>query len=468
MEEEFKNYIYSKIDVEHEDKKIVGGKTPYELLDEAGYDLIECTTEKEIQEFRKYYASGEELCTFNGGRLSRCEVFFAVKKDVDKIKREDFKEPKREDEYGTSVMGIQFNREGMCTVSIKNRYNHRVNNPDATYGNDLDRITYGLEQSFADLLKQRGLELNNTNKEEFEIPGYTVAGDGKYYRYNAEINGIYYCPGNVIIENGQARQLEKNEELIDYFIVDSKSKKVRVYDTTIEDSFIDDLQDLDKIEITKDKEKGNDRRKITIYKKDEKRPVTISTDKNNQIIGYKNESLIEAKNEFLCHNTALEDLEVPNLKRVGDRFLYLNRKLKNVDFCSLEETGKDFLRYNNDIIEVDFRKLKKVGDNFLHENEGIIEANFPSLQKIGHGFLCENEGIVEANFPSLQETGNDFLRYNKGIIEANFPSLKKTGDDFLRENECITETDFRSLKETGHDFMYKNKVLAKADFPSLQ
>lgn len=170
LEEEFKGYIYSKIDVEKEEKQIIQRKTPYELLDEAGYNLYECHSEAEIQQFKKYYATGEELCTFQGGRLDRCVVFFAVKKNADDIKRKNFKSPSREDEYGTSVMSIQFSKAGRCTVSIKNRYNHAVNNPDATYGNDLDRIIPGLKKSFSDLLLERGMHLEENTIEELEIP----------------------------------------------------------------------------------------------------------------------------------------------------------------------------------------------------------------------------------------------------------------------------------------------------------
>ena len=37
---------------------------------------------EDIQKFKKYYAIGEELCTFSGGRLNNCYVFFAVKKNI--------------------------------------------------------------------------------------------------------------------------------------------------------------------------------------------------------------------------------------------------------------------------------------------------------------------------------------------------------------------------------------------------
>ena len=89
LELEFKNFIYSMVDFKNNLKEAY--KTPEELLSEVGYNLYECKTEEDIQSFKKYYAPEEELCTFNGGRLNRCRVFFAVKKNVLDIKRENFK-----------------------------------------------------------------------------------------------------------------------------------------------------------------------------------------------------------------------------------------------------------------------------------------------------------------------------------------------------------------------------------------
>ena len=127
-------------------------KTATQLFDEAGYILYpECKTEADIQKFRKYYYrygkktpvyvegkepadyEDEEICTFEGGRLDECRVWFAVKKNIKDIKRENFKYPKRQDEYGTSVISIQFTKGKYSELSIKNRYNHKVNNPDATF-----------------------------------------------------------------------------------------------------------------------------------------------------------------------------------------------------------------------------------------------------------------------------------------------------------------------------------------------
>ena len=88
---DFKSYVFDAVKFETDKEKIVNKKSTKQLFDEAGYILYpECKTEDDIQRFKKYYAPGEELCTFDSNRLACCRVWFAVKKDVDKIRRKDF------------------------------------------------------------------------------------------------------------------------------------------------------------------------------------------------------------------------------------------------------------------------------------------------------------------------------------------------------------------------------------------
>ena len=151
----------------------------------------------------------------------------AVKKNVDEIKREDFKNPKRQDDYGTSVISIQFSRGASNTLSIKNRYNHTVENPDATFSNNLDNIILGLTDSFE---QEYGYNLSH-NRSGFEIPGY-VNVKGKYYKYNYELDNIYYCPNNLIIDNFEViRDYQQMERYIvfDYAIIDLQEKKVLLH-----------------------------------------------------------------------------------------------------------------------------------------------------------------------------------------------------------------------------------------------
>ena len=188
---DFKDYIYSFI-ISKDEININEKRTPFEILKEKGYTLYECHTESDIQKFKKYFNKREELCTFRDNRLEKCYVFFAIKDNALELNRNDFINPQRQDEYGTSVISIQFTKDDSQTLSIKNRYNHSVTNPDSTFSNNLDNIAIGLTSAFYNTygLKQ------NIISNNFEIDNYVYANDEKYYKYNYEINNVYYCPNN--------------------------------------------------------------------------------------------------------------------------------------------------------------------------------------------------------------------------------------------------------------------------------
>ena len=404
LEEEFKNYIYSKVDVEKEKSEIIGEKTPYQLLDENGYNLYECNSEEEIQSFKKYYKSGEELCTFRGNRLNRCVVFFAVKKDAEEIKREDFNKPKREDEYGTSVMSIQFTKSQNSTVSIKNRYNHTVNNPDATYGNDLNKIAPGLTQSFKKLLSERGLTLNSSNIEAFSIPGYVVADDGKYYKYNMEINGNYYCPGNVIIDHGNVIKLEpEKQELIDYFILDKENKTLSLYDISLgRDSFIDGFKNIDSIEMANNNNSEQKTKTITIKEKSSDKPITIEINKeSNSIIGYTNENLTNLGDNFLGYNEKLSKLVAPNVTSIKYGVLQNNKGLEKFEAPNLKEIGDCFLRYNVQLSNIEVPNVTYIGNGVLENNKEIEKFEAPNVKIIKDCFLLSNNKLSKFEVPNV-------------------------------------------------------------------
>jgi hypothetical protein len=384
LKEEFKNYIYSLVDFEK--KEIITNKTPAELLIDAGYDLYECKTEEEIQSFKKYYKKGEELCTFNGNRLDRCYVFFAVKKNVEEIKRENFKNPKREDEYGTSVISIQFSKGNINTLSIKNRYNHIVNNSDATYSNNLENIIPGLTQSFR---KEYNFNINQNNNE-LMLPNYVKANDGKYYKYNFEVNNIYYCPNNIIIDNFKViKKYEEKEKyiLIDYFILDLVNKRIELYDKNNKDSFIDGLQNINKIDIKKKKETNS---KIINITDNENNNIIIEIDKTNNIIGYKNDSLTDIGDYFLFRSKYLKKIELSNLTTAGNCFLFRSKYLEIAELPNLI-TVKNYFLYNNECLKnIELSSLIKIGTKFLEKNEIARKACYNQIKNNRYKTFLEN------------------------------------------------------------------------------
>lgn len=379
----FKNYIFSKTIVE-EKSKSDQIPTPRELLNNAGYDLYECKTEEEIQKFKNYYANSEQLCTFNGGRLDDCYVFFAVKKNISEIKRSDFSEPNRQDKYGTSIISIQFTKDEGHTLSIKNRYNHSVANPDATFSNNLDNIIEGLTDSFA----QAGYE--QKYKSTFEIIGYVRANDGYYYKYNYQINNIYYCPNNIMVENFKAKQFDKSRHLlIDYFVIDLVNKALVLYNDLIIDSFSESVnrhikkmirqfgKENFKIEI-KNNEAG---KKITLFSKDQEEIIEISVDKNNKIISVYDNVTEIVRDNYLSHNSSLKTLKM----------------------TSLEKACCDFLDKNIILESFEADKLKEVELNFLYSNQNLKILKLPSLEKVMFYFLENNRNLEVFEAPLLNE-----------------------------------------------------------------
>lgn len=420
----FKSYIYSLIPSDNLEKQKQVNLSPEELMDKAGYILYpECKTEEDIQSFRHYYYrgeptpeykggkpvgyKGEELCTFNGGRLGTCRVWFAVRKDVDKIKREDFKNPRREDDYGTSVISIQYTKNKPSTLSIKNRYNHALEhvNPDATYGNNLDNIIEGLTSAF---VKKFGIETDNVSKN-FYMPEYVKTKDGVFYKPTLNRGLVQYCADNVIIERGQAKTLDKNRYLlIENFVLDLQDKKIFNYDKNTKDPFVESIGKIKEIKRLSTKEGMT-----ILITPEEGEVVEINLNKKNQIVGYSNK----------------------NIKVIGD----------------------SFLKYNKTLMRLELPNVHTIGKNFLYKNNSILYLNLPNVQIIDNNFMCFNRILTHLELPNVQIIGNSFLFYNKDLVQFTVPNVEIIGCDFMRFNKSLTQLIIPKILQVGEGFMLGNK-----------
>ena len=475
---EFQSFINSLIATDNK-KMINTNKSPYELLDEAGYILYECKTNKDIQKFKKYYKSEEKLCTFNDNRLKTNYVFFAVKKNVSSIKRENYTNPKRQDEYGTSVISIQFTRGDCNYVSIKNRYNHTVDNPDSTFGNNLDNIIVGLTQSFE---REYNLNIGNTMNGDFELPDYVLATDGKFYKYNYEINNIYYCPDNIIIKNFKPLQIKKDRYIVfDYFLLDMKEKSINLCDNNINDSFTSYNENIENVEITK----LNNRKYIILKKKNHQ--IVIVIDKANRMLSYYNDLIFNIDDNFLRNNIYLETMHLGRVKNISDNFMQCNVDLKYIEIPFLQKCGSCFLNANDNLKEVSFSNLKYVGDKFLVWNSSINNIYLPMLRQTGNyfmtnanikhlelpnlvsvtdGFMSNNKKLSELYAPCLEQVGSKFLEFNNNLIVLKLPSLKRIGCQFLSSNMSLRELRLPSLEKIDDLYLTINEVLETVEMPA--
>ncbi len=443
---EFKDYIYSLT----KDDEIETNKTPEELLSEIGYNLYECHIEKDIQSFKKYYAKYEKAGTFAKGILDYCHVFFAVKKDVDQIKREDYKTPDRQDKYATSVLSIQFKKDDCNTLSIKNRYNHSVADSDSTFSNNLDNITPGLTKSF-----EKGYGLKQ--KYKVKLKGYVKASDGKYYKYNQKINNIYYCPNNIIIDNYEVKRYDKEKYIVmDYFILDLVNKTIKTYNSKDTDSFVDTIKDIEKIEVKK-----VEKDKIVIIKVKGGIDVKIVLNEYNQIIKLENYNVKKVNDYFLYCNNSLQELIIPNLQVAGDSFLYSNNSLKSLNLSHLQKVGNRFLYCNNSLQHLTLPNLQFVNHDFLHLNNSLKSINLAILQVVGDNFLFCNNTLQVLILPSLQVAGEAFLHFNNSLQFIYAPNLEKDkiGKYFLSFHPKINIDNFKDNEINKPNKKVRERIL---------
>ena len=166
-----------------------------------GYDTVIFDNEEKIAECKKYYAAGEVICTYNNlsGRMNQYHMLVAIKKDIDKIQRS--KTPQREDEYGTSILNIQIAKNG-SHMSIKNRYNHTVNECDSTLNNNLDVLVPGLQTKVLGYYNIASLSKNKNYYKNI------VNINGVYLKYVAEVENVYF--GNFVLDSKNGVRFEDN------------------------------------------------------------------------------------------------------------------------------------------------------------------------------------------------------------------------------------------------------------------
>lgn len=438
IENEFINYISSLYNPEY--VKVLESCTmsPKEIFEELGYDFYECKSNEDIISFKKYYTPYEELCSFNEDRISRCYVFFAIRKDIDEIQRKDFLFPERQDKYGVSALSIQFNKDNSHTLSIKNRYNHTVEGSDATFNNNLDNIYPGLTYAFA---KTYGLTEEQPKISNFKIDGYTKANNGKFYKYNYMISNIYYCNNNIIIDNGIVKEFEHEKYLVvDIYIIDLVKKEIYNYDKNLFDSFPKLFIDIVDIKI----KNMSDGKEVLIYLKDNTF-FYLKLDRNNNII--------EVKNEFI--------------KCLPDYFMFFSKRLEKLIMPEIAEIQNNVLWTNIKLNEIDIRNVKSIGEYFLANNEGLKKIDIDKVQSIGNCFLRNNIILEEIYVSSLVSVKEYFLSSNKFLKRLSSPNLEYVNNNFLNSNVILEDIYIPKLLETKRYFLYQNKGLEIINLPKL-
>lgn len=456
------NLYSDMISEKHETVKT--DRSPEELMYEAGYVLFpECQSEDEIQEFKKYYADDEHLCTFRGGRLNTCRVWFAIKKDAIDLKnkkydRSSFVRPQREDEYGTSVISIQFSRERYSVLSIKNRYNQSVLNPDATFSNDLDNIIPGLTNSF---VQTYNLNLLNDLSLRFNIPNYIQAGNGKFYRMISNDKNTVFCENNVVIHDGKVTELDPARFIVfENTILDLTKKEF-----SVKNSFTESVGKIKAINVLSNKK---DKTKTIEITPEIGEPVTIVLNNHGEILEYSNSNVKEIGSDFLNKAKRIRKINIPNVEKIGDDFLPLATSIEQIDLPKTKEVGNGFVYLGKSLREVNMPSLIKTGDDFIHFANSLEKINVQNLEVTGSKFLSEATVLKSIDLSKLRSAKDNMLYHCPLLERISAPSLIEVGNRCLYSAETIKHLGMHSLEVAGDNFMRNCFKIETVSLPSAK
>lgn len=210
---------------------------PFELLKKAGYDAFVADTEEKKNSIRHYYHGDEAICTFNdSSRHKNYYIVHCVHERAKDLNRLDFKSPRREDDYGTSVISIQIAKRGGF-ISIKNRYNHKVSNCDNTFGSNPDNIIDGLSAALKNYFNV------DFSSQKSPLPDGWILVGKQICKIEQEFDGINFG-FNFYVKNGEIVEVKAGDGqyLLEHFVYCDRTKRMtKITGDSYKDSFADDF-----------------------------------------------------------------------------------------------------------------------------------------------------------------------------------------------------------------------------------
>lgn len=429
-------------------------KDAIELLSIAGYNAYYADTLEKQNAIQKYFAPGEELCTFrDSNRFKSFYIIHAVKKNVDEIKRADFVgREDRQDEYGTSVISIQI-AKGSHFIKICNRYNHTVFAPDNTFYSNPDNIIVGLTQA---LEKMFCVNLK-VQQMDVDVPDHFIYQDGRLYRINFEKDNIYFGDG-FYFENGVLKELQKDYQiLIETSLLDLKKKTVQ--SLTEGDSVFSKYLSCEIQGKSFSIQKEGDEKHLFLSGK---HFLTIQKGRVKSLTSY----MLRGSNSFELRGTerinmivralpALRNLSLKGVRQVDGFFLSDCGNLETLDMPYLSVAGYRFLNNLRNLKRITLPNLKQVGTYSFINLSNLEELSLPFLEKAGDGCFCKNQKLKRLKLYFLQVLGEDSITQNNEL-NTLWLGCKNISKGVCCNNEKLEKIYLGTIKTAEMGLCFKN------------
>lgn len=450
--------------IENKEEEIaIEPSNPFKLLSEAGYVAFYANSLKKQNSIRSYFAEGEELCTFKDcERYKKYYIIHCVKRNADKLKRKDFTNPNRQDEYGTSVISIQILRQGGF-IKITNRYNHTIDDPDNTFNSNPDAIIRGLTVS---LKKYFDVDFD---VKKTDLPAGYLYQNGCIYKYHTENDNVYYG-SDYYLKDGKIYKINKDYQfLVGPCLFDLKEGKVT--DLITDNPYVDVLnKEMAGKKIERRKEPDGfslylDGKKFITIREDARKGYVIDwitlyetehlPDKTWYRVGFSKDGIFDDVREF----------HAPKLKSIGKRCCNYS-KMVIFDAPLLERTGQTCLCYCEDLQELILPNLTELGIFNLFYN-GARRIYLPKLEVLSEGSLQEAKKLKVLILPSLKRIKSESMRGLESLQRIVAPHIEVIEKGSVQYNNALERLYFPQLKKVFESAISYNKNLKRIFAPRL-
>ncbi len=448
------NYLISLKDVKIEEHGV--HKSPFELLREAGYvSMYADTLEKQNNpDFQALYARGEEICTFRDPhRFENYHIIHCIKENINDIKREDFPNPKRQDEYGTSAISIQIAKSGGF-ISIKNRYNHTVSACDNTFDSNPDNIIEGLSES---LKYHFGVDFSS---QKVSVPeGYTLMNE-QILKYNFEENDVYFGK-DFYAYGGRITPIDKLREImIDNCILDLSKKEITCPgcdDNALQEALQIEIED--KKLLVKNNEEGN---KCLFAD-----GVEILELKEGNIVSLNFPTVTELDNSFIYRNEYMKSINMPNLVMMRDGCFLDVESLVNVNLPNLKYMGSDCFRYIDSLASLNLPSLQKTGSYCFNDANSLTALEVPNLEKIGNNCFQNADSLFSVKAPNLSTMWSCCFMDVASLTLFESPNLQSMDSCCFHQASSLTLFDAPNLQSMDNSCFQNVNLLPSFYAPDL-
>ena len=399
--------------------------------------------------------------------------------------------PNFNDPFSLSHLMIRVNKKWHDIETIS-RYNHGafnergeyeriVGQPNATLGNNLDKLVEGLSES---LMEYKQLETLGA------VPlgeNMVKSNDGKVFRYNTIKGGVYLGDGFWVDRRGEAHVINPGKEkLVGEFLYGggkvqnvTNGESIDIHGLKFTENGVEFYTGGEEVTETREIEIKGERKTVAkkVIKGDAKNVITFDGDKASletesadaetigrvgklyDVYSIKGDNLIDAGHGFLEDFFWVRRIDFPNLEKAGDNCF--NATLTSANLPKLREVGVNCFNRVRGVDVMPLPSLEKVGANFMYSVGTMgedVNIDFPKLREVGNFFMANAQPSV-VSLPSLETCGEGFMKGCMRGVNVDLPNLTKAGWEFFGGGFSVLSLNAPKLTDIKNDFMEGNQEI---------